>query len=152
VVLIDRLFVPLCVATLALPFALGYAIGGTFGAGFAAFLWAGVLRVGVFQHVTWSINSICHSFGTRPFRSGDASRNFAPLAILSMGESWHNAHHAFPTSARHGIDGHQIDSSAALITTFERLGWASDVRRPTTRQLALRRVMPHRSTEANAHS
>ena len=141
-VIIDKLFVPLSVATFVLPFGLGYAIGGTFAAGLAAFLWAGVLRVGLFHHLSWSINSLCHVFGRQPFRSNDASRNVAPLALLSMGESWHNAHHAFPTLARHGVDRYQIDTSAAIIRLFERLGWATNVRWPTPDYLAKRRVLP----------
>lgn len=138
-VVIDRLFVPLCVATLVLPFAIGYGITGSFGAGVAAFLWAGVLRVGTFHHMTWSINSVCHTFGTRPFRTQDQSRNVAPLALFSMGESWHNAHHTFPTMARHGVDPHQVDSSAMVIRVFERLGWATKVHWPSPERLSLRR-------------
>jgi stearoyl-CoA desaturase (delta-9 desaturase) len=140
IVLIDRLFVPFCVVTLALPFGIGYAITGTLAGAFGAFLWAGVLRIGFSHNVTWSINSICHRFGRRPFRTRDQSRNFAPLALLSGGESWHNAHHAFPTSFRHGLGRFQLDSSAALIRIFERLGWATNVRRVTAIQLDGRRV------------
>jgi stearoyl-CoA desaturase (delta-9 desaturase) len=79
-------------------------------------------------------------FGRRPFRSGDRSTNFAPLALLSMGESWHNAHHAFPSLARHGVDRHQLDISAMVIARFERLGWASRVRWPDASRLAERRA------------
>jgi stearoyl-CoA desaturase (delta-9 desaturase) len=139
-VLIDRLFVPCCVATLALPFALGYALTGTFGGAVAALLWAGVLRVGLGHHLTWAINSICHRFGSRPFRTANESTNFGPLAILTCGESWHNAHHAFPTLARHGVDRHQLDSSAWLIRRFEQLGWVSHVRWPNPQTLDARRV------------
>jgi stearoyl-CoA desaturase (Delta-9 desaturase) len=139
IVLIDRLFVPCCIATLALPFGLGYALTGTIGGAFAALLWAGVLRVGLGHHLTWAINSVCHRFGRRPFRTRDRSTNFAPLALLTGGESWHNAHHAFPTSARHGVDRGQLDTSARLIRWFEQLGWASQVRWPTRLQLDARR-------------
>lgn len=139
-VLIDRLFVPCCVATLLIPFVLGYAIGGSWGAAFGALLWAGVLRVALLHHVTWSTNSLCHTFGSRPFRTKDASTNLAPLAVLSMGESWHNAHHAFPNLARHGVDRYQLDSSAVLIRMFERLGWAKHVRWPDAARLNARRT------------
>jgi stearoyl-CoA desaturase (delta-9 desaturase) len=139
-VLIDRLFVPCCIATLALPFGIGYALTGTLGGAFAALLWAGVLRVGLGHHLTWAINSVCHRFGRRPFRTRDRSTNFAPLALLTGGESWHNAHHAFPTSARHGVDRGQLDTSARLIRWFEQLGWASQVRWPNRMQLDARRV------------
>jgi stearoyl-CoA desaturase (delta-9 desaturase) len=139
-VLIDKLFVPCCVVTLALPFGIGYAITGTMAGALGAFVWAGVLRIGLAHNVTWSINSICHRFGRRPFRTRDVSTNFAPLALLSGGESWHNAHHAFPASFRHGLGRFQVDSSAMLIRIFERLGWATNVRRMSTVQLDARRV------------
>ena len=142
IVLIDKLFVPFCVLTLALPFAIGYLISGTFAGGVATFVWAGVLRVGFFHQVTWSTNSVCHRFGTRPFRTSDESSNVAPLALLSFGESWHNAHHAFPASARHGVDRHQPDSSAAVIRMFERIGWATKVRWPDAARLDSRRIRP----------
>lgn len=140
IMIIDRLFVPLSVLTFTLPFGIGYAITGRFSGGLAAFLWAGLVRVGLFHHVSWAINSACHVFGTRPFRTDDDSRNFAPLAVLSMGESWHNAHHAFPYLARHGVDRHQLDSSALLIRCFETIGWATQVRWPEPARLATRRA------------
>ena len=79
--------------------------------------------------MTWSINSLCHVYGRRPYRTRDRSTNVRALAIISMGESWHNNHHAFPSAARHGIDRAQLDLSGALIGLFERLGWARGVRR-----------------------
>jgi stearoyl-CoA desaturase (delta-9 desaturase) len=139
-VLIDRLFVPFCVVTLALPFALGYLLTGSLGGALAALLVAGVLRVALLHHVTWSTNSVCHTLGRRPFRAPDASTNFAPLAVLSMGESWHNAHHAFPSLARHGVDRHQLDLAAEVIRVFERIGWATRVRWPDRARLDARRV------------
>jgi len=101
-----------------------------------AFFWAGLVRVAVLHHVTWSINSICHMVGDRPWTRRDRSTNVWPLAIASMGESWHNLHHADPTCARHGVARGQIDMTARLIWAFEKLGWAQDVRWPTTRRLA----------------
>jgi stearoyl-CoA desaturase (Delta-9 desaturase) len=139
-VLIDRLFVPCCIATLALPFAIGYAWSGTLGGAVAALLFAGVIRVGISHNFTWSINSVCHRFGTRSFRTRDASTNVAFLAPFTMGESWHNNHHAFPRLARHGVDRGQLDSSAALIRLFERLGWATNVQWPDRAQLDARRL------------
>jgi stearoyl-CoA desaturase (Delta-9 desaturase) len=139
-VLIDRLFVPCCIATLALPFGLGYALTGTLAGALGALVWAGVLRVGLGLHFTWAINSVCHRFGSRPFRTRDRSTNFAPLALLTGGEAWHNAHHAFPALARHGVDPGQIDTSARLIRWFERLGWVSQVRWPNQLQLDAKRA------------
>ena len=139
-VVIDRLFAPLCVATFALPFGIGYAITGTLTGALGALLWAGILRIALTHHLTWAVNSVCHRFGKRPFRTRDESRNFAPLALLTGGEAWHNAHHAFPTLARHGVDRWQFDTSARLIRWFERLGWVTAVRWPTHAQLHARRV------------
>ena len=139
-VIVDRLFLPLSVLSFAIPFGIGYAITGEFSGGLAAFIWAGVLRVAAFHHVSWCINSVCHVVGKRPFRTTDESTNVAPLAVLSMGEAWHNAHHAFPTLARHGVDGGQVDSSAWIIRIFERLGWATRVRWPEPALLATRRT------------
>jgi stearoyl-CoA desaturase (delta-9 desaturase) len=139
-VFIDKLFIPCCIATLALPFAIGYVLYGTLAGAVGALVWAGILRIGFTHNVTWMINSVCHRFGKQPFRSHDQSRNNAPLALFSMGESWHNGHHAFPRSARHGVEPHQIDSSARLIRIFERLGWATNVHWPEPVKLAARRV------------
>ena len=95
-----------------------------------AFFWAGLVRLALVHHVTWSINSVCHIWGKRPFVTRDESRNVAWLALPSMGESWHNFHHAEPTSARHGVLPHQIDPSAAMIGFAENRGWVHDVKWP----------------------
>ena len=101
-----------------------------------AFLWAGLARISLQHHVTWSVNSICHMIGSRPFANRDRSANFWPLALLSMGESWHNSHHADPTCARHGVLPGQIDVSARIIWIFEKFGWATRVRWPAPLRLA----------------
>jgi stearoyl-CoA desaturase (delta-9 desaturase) len=111
-----------------------------------AFFWAGLVRVAVLHHVTWSINSICHMLGDRPFTSRDNAGNVWALAILSMGESWHNLHHADPTCARHGVRRGQIDMSARVIWAFEKLGWASQVRWPTPSRLARLEVVAPATT------
>ena len=107
----------------------------------SAFFWATLVRIALLHHVTWSINSICHVVGNRPFKSRDKSGNVWWLAILSFGESWHNLHHADPTSARHGVLRGQVDTSARLIWMFEKLGWASHVRWPDTKRLDARRAV-----------
>jgi stearoyl-CoA desaturase (delta-9 desaturase) len=89
--------------------------------------------------MTWSVNSICHMIGRRPFVTKDLSTNVAALSILSLGESWHNLHHAYPTSARHGALRGQLDPSARLIRIFERFGWVTKVRWPSAERLALLR-------------
>jgi stearoyl-CoA desaturase (delta-9 desaturase) len=114
---------------LALPFALGYALGGTLQAALTGLLWGGAMRILLLHHMTYSINSLCHFFGRSPFQTGDESRNLAWLAPLTFGEAWHNNHHAFPTSAAHGLRLHQrlLDPSAAVIAVLERLGLVWDV-------------------------
>jgi stearoyl-CoA desaturase (delta-9 desaturase) len=105
-----------------------------------AFFWAGLVRVALLQHVTWSINSICHTFGTEEFATRDKAKNVSWLAIASFGESWHNLHHADPTCARHGALKGQIDISARLIWIFEKLGWVRDVRWPDGERLSAKRT------------
>ena len=134
--LVHRLFGPLTIVTLALPAVLGGLISWSWPGAITAFFWAGLVRVTALHHVTWSVNSVCHMIGERPFAARDRSANFWPLAVLSMGESWHNLHHADPTSARHGVLRGQIDISARTIWVFEKLGWAWDVRWPTPQRLA----------------
>jgi stearoyl-CoA desaturase (delta-9 desaturase) len=140
VVVIDALFPMWCAVSLGVPFVLGWLLGGSLATALSALLWAGLVRVCVLHHATWSINSVCHMFGRRPFTTKDRSSNVAVLAALSMGESWHNGHHAFPRSARHGLLRHQLDTSALLIRGFERAGWASDVHWPTDEALERRRA------------
>lgn len=140
VVAVNRLFPLWCVISLALPFGLGWALGGTLAAAFSAFIWAGLVRVFVLHHVTWSINSVCHQFGRRSFTTDDRSSNVHLLAIVSMGESWHNGHHAFPRSARHGLLPTQWDPAARVISWFEGAGWASEVQLPSPDAIRARRV------------
>jgi stearoyl-CoA desaturase (Delta-9 desaturase) len=101
-----------------------------------AFFWASLVRVCLLHHVTWSINSVCHTFGHEDFDVRDKSRNVAWLAIPSFGESWHNLHHSDPTCARHGALKGQIDLTARAIWWAEKLGWAWDVRWPDEDRLS----------------
>lgn len=136
---VDALFPAFVGITLALPLVLGGLLTWSWQGALTGFFWGGLVRVALLHHVTWSINSVCHVFGEQPFKTRDKSRNFWPLAILSFGESWHNLHHADPTCARHGVDKHQLDSSARVIRWFEQAGWAYDVRWPNSDRLAARR-------------
>jgi stearoyl-CoA desaturase (Delta-9 desaturase) len=133
---ISAAFPALCAVSLAAPFGIGWAIGGLRGA-LLALLWAGLVRVFLLHHVTWSTNSLCHVLGSRPFttRRHDRATNLWPLAVLSLGESWHNMHHSDPTCARHGVDRGQLDLSAELIRVFELAGWATNVRWPVAARL-----------------
>jgi stearoyl-CoA desaturase (delta-9 desaturase) len=124
---ISRTFPLWAVAGLALPFGLGLALTSSLVGGLTALLWGGAVRVFLLHHVTFSINSLCHYFGQRPFATEDESRNLAWLAPLAFGEAWHNNHHAFPTSARHGLGRWQVDPGAWLIAALERTHLAWDV-------------------------
>jgi stearoyl-CoA desaturase (delta-9 desaturase) len=135
---ISSLFMPLTAATLLLPAVLGGLVTMSWWGAVTALFWAGLVRISFLHHVTWSVNSICHMIGARPFVSRDRAANFWPLAILSMGESWHNSHHADPTCARHGVLRGQLDISARVIWIFERLGWAYSVRWPRSERLSSR--------------
>src|SRR5438067_10956570 len=136
--LLDKLFVPIVVASVGLPGLIGGLVTWSWQGALTGLFWAGLVRIAVLHHVTWSINSICHVYGERPFatRDGDKATNFWPLAILSFGESWHNLHHADPTCARHGALKGQIDISARAIRWAEQLGWVWDVRWPDEQRLA----------------
>lgn len=112
---IGRLSAPLVAVSLFVPACVGGLVTGTWSGALAGFFWAGIIREGFLHHVTWSVNSVCHVVGRRPFACRDRATNFWPLAILSMGESWHNSHHADPTLARHGTLPRQIDPAARLI-------------------------------------
>jgi len=137
---VDRLFPLWAAISLLAPAVLGGLITWSWAGALSAYFWASLVRIFVLHHVTWSINSICHAIGQRPFATRDKSANFWPLAILSFGESWHNMHHADPTSARHGVLRGQIDESARVIWLFEKLGWATEVRWPKPERLAKLRV------------
>lgn len=137
---IDKAFFGIVAITLLLPALIGGLVTWSWQGAVTAFIWGGLVRVFVLHHVTWSINSVCHTIGQRPFRSRDKSANFWPLAILSFGESWHNSHHADPTCARHGVLKGQVDTSARAIQLFEKLGWATDVRWPDAARMDARRV------------
>jgi stearoyl-CoA desaturase (delta-9 desaturase) len=133
---IDRTFLFWVFAGLALPFGLGYLIGGTLGTALTGLLWGGGVRMLVVHHVTYSINSLCHFFGRRDFETGDESRNLAWLSLFTFGESWHNNHHAFPTSAAHGLRRWQIDPSWMAIRSLEAMGLVWDVVRVDERRRA----------------
>jgi stearoyl-CoA desaturase (Delta-9 desaturase) len=138
---IDRRFL-LCVAGgLLAPFFLGWAFGGTLRDAFTGLLWGGAVRVLVLHHSTYSINSLCHFFGRRKFNTKDESRNLLWLAPFTFGEAWHNNHHAFPTSAAHGLRPWQLDPSAGVIWGLEKVGLAWDVVR----------ISPERQQEKLAH-
>ena len=124
---VDRTFLYWAIGGLGAAFGLGWLIGGTLTAALTGLLWGGAVRLLVLHHVTYSINSLCHFFGRRRFDTDDESRNLAWLSVLSFGEAWHNNHHAFPTSAAHGMRWWEFDSSKLVIRGLEKVGLAWDV-------------------------
>ena len=137
---LDRLYLVWVVLTFGIPFAIGFWVGGSWEAGVEGLVWGGLLRVFLYQHATFSVNSICHMFGRQHFRSRDEARNNWVVAVLVFGEGWHNNHHAFPASARHGLERFQFDVSWWVIRGLERLGLVWDVKSPDAAQLERRRL------------
>jgi stearoyl-CoA desaturase (delta-9 desaturase) len=134
---VSRAFPALVLCGLLIPFALGVGITGSLAGGLTAALWGGPVRIFLVHHVTWSVNSICHFFGRRRFRTEDHSTNVFWLALPSLGEAWHHNHHAFPTSAFHGLRRRELDLSGLFIRGLEKLGLAWNVVRvPPERQRA----------------
>jgi len=135
---ISRRFVPLVLTSLALPALAGYLLSGTLAGAATGFLWGGLVRVFFVHHVTWSVNSVCHFVGSRRFDVEDKSTNVFWLALPSLGESWHHNHHAFPRSAVHGLRRWEVDLSASIISTMEKLGLAWNVVRISPERQAQR--------------
>lgn len=134
---VDRLFPVWALLGLLLPFLAGLALsGGSLKAGLTALVWGGLVRVFLLHHATWSVNSICHLYGERRFPTEDESRNNWAVAIVSLGEGWHHNHHAFPTSARHGLERRQLDPSYAVIRGLEKLGLVWNVKSPRETEIA----------------
>ena len=131
--IIDRAFPGIAGLSLAVPMLLGWALTRTLHGAVSALIWGGLLRVFLLQHVTWSVNSLCHVIGARPFktRREDRASNLWPLALVSFGDSYHNFHHADPSSARHGVGPRDVDVAAGFIRCCERLGWATRVQWPS---------------------
>jgi stearoyl-CoA desaturase (delta-9 desaturase) len=139
---IHRLFFVWVLIGLAIPFGLGYAIDGSLGGALACALWAGAARVFLLHHVTWSINSVCHFFGTRRFEVDDHSTNVFWLSVLSLGESWHHNHHAFPRSASHGLRWYEVDVTAWVIKAMRATGLAWNVVEITPERQRARQAAP----------
>jgi stearoyl-CoA desaturase (delta-9 desaturase) len=125
---IGKRFPLIVLASLLVPTIAGYVLHGfTLEGAARGYVWGGLVRIFLVHHVTWSVNSICHFFGTRRFAIEDRSTNVAWLAIPSLGESWHHNHHAFPRSAKHGLRWWEVDISAMIIAGLEKTGLAWNV-------------------------
>jgi stearoyl-CoA desaturase (delta-9 desaturase) len=116
--------------------------GGNIHAAITAFVWGSLVRIFLLHHVTWSVNSICHFFGKRPYDTGDKSTNNWLMSIVSFGEGWHNNHHAFPSSAYHGLEWWQVDLTGIAIRAMKKVGLVRNIRVPSPKQLALKAVAP----------
>ncbi|MFD8992145.1 acyl-CoA desaturase [Streptomyces goshikiensis] len=141
IVRISRKYWHLTAVSVLLPPVLGGLLTWSWSGALTAFFWGSLVRIGLVHHVEWSVNSICHVMGDRPFRARDKSGNVWWLALLTFGDSWHNLHHAEPTSARHGVLRGQIDVNARFIRWFEVLGWVWDVRWPDKDRLEQRKAV-----------
>ena len=137
---IDRLYLLWVALSLALPFLAGYLLGGTWARGVEAMVWGGLIRIFLYQHATFAVNSICHMYGRQEYRSRDEARNNWLVALLVLGEGWHNNHHAFPASARHGLGRFQVDVSWLVIRGLERLRLVWNVHVPSAGQRDRRRI------------
>jgi stearoyl-CoA desaturase (delta-9 desaturase) len=144
---ISRAFGLFVVLGLLIPAGLGYLVGGTLEAALLGLLWGGLVRVFFVHHITWSINSVCHFFGRRRFDTKDESRNVFWLALPSLGEAWHHNHHAFPSSAMHGLRWWEIDVSGLLIRGLARTGLVWKVVRVTPERLAEREERAERKRQ-----
>ena len=140
VVRVDRAFPWLIAATFVAPAVIGGLWSMSLMGAVSAAVWAGLLRMFLLHHVTWSINSICHFYGTRPFVSRDEARNNPWLSLLSFGESWHNGHHAFPASARHGLRWWEVDLAWITIRGMQLVGLARNIKLPSPTQMARKKV------------
>jgi len=136
---VSRQFFLWVIVGMAIPAAIGGIVTGTWMGVLLGFLWGGPARIFLVHHITWSINSVCHVWGARPFRSHDHSRNNVLFGILGFGEGWHNNHHAFPTSARHGLAWWQLDTSYMLIKAMSYLGLAREIRVPDAVRIEAKR-------------
>jgi len=133
--IISNLFPLWIVAGLILPTMIGGLATWSWKGALLGLLWGGLVRIFVVHHITWSINSVCHIWGTSPFRSHDHSKNNPIFGVLAFGEGWHNNHHAFPTSARHGLRWWEFDSSYIVIKIMEKMRLVSNVRVPTAQRM-----------------
>jgi stearoyl-CoA desaturase (Delta-9 desaturase) len=148
---INRAFPWIALGTLALPFLLGLALsGGSLLVALSALLWGGLVRIFLVHHVTWSINSICHFFGTRRFATEDRSTNVFWLALPSLGEAWHHNHHAFPRSAFHGLRWYEFDPSGWLILALAKVGLVWDVVRVSPERQRTK-LAPRRPSHRDRH-
>jgi stearoyl-CoA desaturase (Delta-9 desaturase) len=132
---ISNLFMVWLALSLIVPGLIAWAVTGSWIGGLLGVLWGGVVRIFMVHHITWSVNSVCHIWGSRPFNSHDHSRNNPIVGVLALGEGWHNAHHAFPASARHGLRWWEFDSSYVIIKVLAAVGLVTNIRVPSPERI-----------------
>jgi stearoyl-CoA desaturase (delta-9 desaturase) len=137
---VDRLYYVWVIVSLALPSAIGGLATLSWKGALLGLIWGGLVRIFITHHITWSINSVCHVFGQRQYRTSDHSTNNLLCGVFGLGEGWHNNHHAFPTSARHGLSWWQFDVSWIVISMMQRVGLAWDVRLPSEKAKRAKRL------------
>jgi len=133
--------------TFVLPPIIGGLVTWSIGGAVSAFLWGSLVRIFLLHHVTWSINSICHFYGREAYQARDESKNVWSLSPFSFGESWHNNHHAFPWSARLGLKFWQVDAGWYVIRALRAFRLVRDVKVPSVKDMAKRRLNPNRTEE-----
>lgn len=137
---IDRFYWLWAALSLLIPGVIAGVVTQSFMGGLLGVIWGGLVRVLMVQHITWSVNSICHLWGTKPYDNDDESRNNPIVGVLALGEGWHNNHHSFPTSARHGLRWWQFDASYIVIKAMQALGLVTKVKVPTKQRLEAKRA------------
>ena len=136
---ISRLFPFWAALGLLIPAGVGYLVTESWVGAFMGLVWGGLLRVLLVHHITWSVNSVCHLWGQRPFNTHDESRNNPVFGVLALGEGWHNNHHAFPASAKQGLEWWQIDVSFLIIRLLWVFGLVREIRVPPPERIASKR-------------
>ena len=139
-IVVDRLYFLWVLVSLAAPMLIGGLATWSWRGALLGLVWGGLVRIFITHHITWSINSICHVFGRREYQAHDHSRNNWLCGLLGLGEGWHNNHHAFPTSARHGLSWWQFDASWLIIRGMQAIGLAWNVRLPTPSAISAKRL------------
>ncbi len=126
---IDRFYGVWLLLSFLIPMAMGGAVTGSWAGALQGLIWGGAVRFMLSFQSTFCVNSLCHLWGSQPYETGDYSRNNALVSFLTLGEGWHNNHHAFPYSAQFGLNWWQVDTGWWFIVVAERLGLARDVKR-----------------------
>jgi stearoyl-CoA desaturase (Delta-9 desaturase) len=140
IVRISRAYYWVVVSGLLIPALIGGLVTQSWLGAVGGLLWGGLVRIFLLEHIVWAINSFLHLYGTRPYESREQSRNGGVFALLTLGEAWHNNHHAFPESASFGLDWYRADPGYWLIELLAACRLAWDVGRPTPERRAARRI------------